>query len=307
MKQRIPLFLLFLCLAVIAGVLDNLLIGADLTKWTVTLFTLTGVYVLRVVVEYIALKNSGDERSQYQLRKTISLVFWVVAVLVLLRAAVENPQAIMVAYGLVAAGIAVSLQDFFKNFVGGIMLLTSRMYRVGDRIEVDGVHGDVMDVGMLYTTLLEIRGWVDGDQATGRINAIPNGYVISKTIHNYSKDHNFLWDEISIPITYGSDWRKAQEIFTEIVSRETTEATQSAEAGIQKIGERYYLSKRNTEPAVYITMTDNWIQLHIRFVVEIRDRRLVHNQISEKLLEAIESHEDVEIASETVNINTWSQ
>ncbi len=304
MKQRIPLFLLFFSLTAVAGLLDSLLVNTDLTKWTLTLSTITAIYVTRVVIEYGALKRSEDERSRYQLRKTISLVFWVIVVLITLRAVVENPQAIMVAYGLVAAGIAVSLQDFFKNFVGGIMLLTSRMYRVGDRIEVDSIKGDVMDVGMLYTTLLEIQGWVDGDQATGRINTIPNGYVISKAIHNYSKDHNFLWDEISIPITYESDWRKAQEVITEIVSRETAEATQSAEEGIQKIGERYYLSKRNTEPAVYITMTDNWIELHIRFVVEIRDRRLIHNQITEKLLEAIESRDDIEIASETINMNT---
>lgn len=285
------------------GVLDSLLTDTNLSKWVVALFILTAVYIVRMIIEYIALKRGEDESSQYQLRKTVSIIFWVVAVLVILRSLVENPQAIMVAYGLVAAGIAVSLQDFFKNFVGGIMLLTSRMYRVGDRIEVDGIKGDVMDVGMLYTTLLEIQGWVDGDQATGRINAIPNGYVISKAIHNYSKDHNFLWDEISIPITYESDWRKAQKVITEIVSEETAEATRSAEAGIQKIGERYYLSKRNTEPAVYITMTDNWIEFHVRFVVEIRDRRLVHNQITEKLLGAIESSDDIEIASETVNMN----
>lgn len=297
------MLLLLLLLTSVAGLLDGLLVNTELTKWAVTLLVITIVYVARMVIEYIALQHSDDERSQYQLRKTITLVFWVVAVLVVLRTIVENPQAIMVAYGLVAAGIAVSLQEFFKNFVGGIILFTSHMYRIGDRIEVDGTHGDVMDVGMLYTTILEIQGWVDGDQATGRINVIPNGYVISKTIHNYSKDHNFLWDEISIPITYSSDWRKAQKVITEIASEETRTATQSAEAGIQKISERYYLSKRNIEPSVYVTMTDNWIQFHVRFVVEIRERRLVRNQITEKIIEAIESYDDIQIASETINMN----
>lgn len=303
MKQRIPLFLILLSIAVALGFVDSLLDSQDLLDWTVTLFVITAVYVFRMIAEHVSFKASDDERTHYQMRKTISLIFWAVATLIVLRTIVEDPQTIIVAYGLIAAGLAVSLQDFFKNFAGGIILLTSRTYRVGDRVEIDGVHGDVMDVGMLYTTMLEIRGWIDGDQASGRINTIPNGFILSKVIHNYSKDHNFMWEEIDIPLTYESNWRKAQKMITEIVADETIDATRSAERGMQSIAQRYYLSKRNIEPAVYITITDNWIQLHIRFVVEIRERRITHNQIMEKLLEAIEKSDDIEIASETLTMN----
>lgn len=281
------------------------LYGIDVSQWKTTAVTITLLYIVfKVVLEGLVAGQISSNKSRYIFRKVVSLTFIVVAAAAILRVWVEDPSTLAVAYGLIAAGVAISLQDLFKNFVGGLILIFSRPYSVGDRIEVEGKYGDVLDIGLINTTLLEIQAWVDGDQATGRLSIIPNGAVLSDTIFNYTKDHGFMWDEITIPVTYESDWKTAKQTILDLVAKETREATETAEKDIERIGEKYYLSKRNIEPAVYLSLTDNWIELSIRYVVEIRDRRLVNDLLMQKILEAVQSSPNVDIASSTITVTT---
>jgi small-conductance mechanosensitive channel len=180
--------------------------------------------------------------------------------------------------------------------------MTGNLYRVGDRIEIGGETGDVMDIGIMNTTMMELRGWIDSDQATGRITSIPNGKVITTQVHNYTKDHSFLWDEIMIPITYASNWKKAKEVMLDIVTRETVEIVKEAEAEIEKIGETYYLPRRMVEPAVYLTPTDNWITFHVRYVTRVKERRAFRTRISEMILEKVQEYPDISISSTTTTV-----
>jgi small-conductance mechanosensitive channel len=104
-----------------------------------------------------------------------------------------------------------------KNFVGGFIVLAGQPYEVGDRIEIAGESGDVIDIGVMSTTLLEIGGWVHGDQPTGRVTIIPNGRVLTQQVHNYTKDHSFIWEELTISLTYDSDWQQVWDILLTIV------------------------------------------------------------------------------------------
>jgi len=107
----------------------------------------------------------------------------------------------------------------FKNFIGGLMIFINGLYRVGDRIEINQKYGDVIDVGVFYTTLMEMRVWVSGDQNTGRITIFPNGVFLTGTLQNYTRDFDFIWDEIALPITYDSDWHQAANMILEIVKK----------------------------------------------------------------------------------------
>ena len=256
--------------------------------------------LFKVLAEVLVARKLKDSRTRYSIRKALSVAFWVVAAGVVVRIWIPDPQALIVAYGLVGAGVAIALQDLFKSIAGGLVLFLGGTYRVGDRIAVGATQGDVIDFGMLNTTLLEIGQWVGGDQATGRITTIPNGNVLSLPVHNYTKDHGFLWDEIVIPITYDSDWKRAESELRDLVTAMTAADTKAAEAEVQKLEEKYYLSPRNIEPAVFIAPNDNWIAFHIRYVAKVRDRRLVRDKLSHAILEAIERNERVKIASQTL-------
>jgi small-conductance mechanosensitive channel len=248
----------------------------------------------------IAARRISVRRTLYSFRKSLSIIYIIVVAAVLLRIWIDTNY-IFVFYGIIGAGIAIALQDLFKNFVGGILIIFTRVYQAGDRIEIAGTMGDVIDFGILTTKVLEIcaRG-VKGDQPTGRICIVPNGAVISSSVFNFTMDHTFIWDEISIPITYGSNWKKAVAIFLEIVREGTTEVAATAEREIERIGERYFLPKKVVEPSVYLTLTDNWITFEIRYVTEVRARRAVKDDLSRKLLEAVEAAGDIHIATENI-------
>ena len=308
MIKKLINLIIFSGVAVIAWFLNLNYQNADLVKILQSFTAISIIYfVLKVFLEGAISKRISDSRARYSFRKTTQVLFVLIASIVVLRIWVPNPQALLVAYGLFAAGVAISLQDIFKNFAGAITIFVSNVYKVGDRIEIDSKLGDVIDIGLFYTTILEIGEWVSGDQATGRIMMIPNGQVLFNPIKNYTKDHNFVWDEISLPVTYDSDWEKAITLIEEVIKNETDPATKSAEKQISKLQERYFLSKRNIEPKVFVTPTDNWIMLRARYVVEVRDRRSVSSDLSKLILKTISQSEDITIASQSISMSIHSE
>jgi small-conductance mechanosensitive channel len=274
-----------------------------LEKGFYTFLAVTILYfVFKSVIEETVVRNIKEAKARYSFRKTVSILYIVGILLALIRIWVEHTQTLLVSYGLIAAGIAIALQDFFKNFAGGIIIFVTGIYRVGDRIELNAKIGDVIDIGILYTTLLELREWVAGDQATGRLTILPNGLVLSGIVNNYTKDNNFIWDEIELPITYDSDWQEAAATIRRIVAAETKTMADEAEKEILKLGEKYYLTIRAVEPEIYLTLTDNWITFHIRYITDVRKRRVIRNKLGQLILEEIRKSVKVKIASATVDI-----
>jgi small-conductance mechanosensitive channel len=272
-----------------------------LERGVITLFSISMIYLgLRVVFENITLSRISEIKTKYSFRKGITVVFYLLIAIVMATIWVENTQALVVSFGIIGAGFAIALQDVFKNFAGSIFIISSGLYSVGDRIEIDQKMGDVIDIGLWNTTLMEIRGWVDGDQQTGRITMVPNGAVISTPVFNYSKDFTFIWDEITIPLTYQSDWKEAISIFSAILKEQNDKMVAEVERAIEQIGTKYYIIKKGMEPSVYLTTTSNWIQISMRYLVDVRQRRQVHNELSRKMLAAVEESEVMEIGSSTM-------
>jgi len=303
MKRRIILLIFWIIISASLWYANFIYPSIYLQKGFHTFLALAIIYFFfRLVFEETLSKRIKEYKTKYSFRKTASILFFAVLIISIIGIWAVDTQTLLVTSGLIAAGIAIALQDFFKNFVGGILIFVTGTYRVGDRIEVNSKYGDVIDIGIFYTTLMEIKEWVSGDQATGRLTIIPNGYVLSSVINNYTKDYNFIWDEIGIPITYDSDWKEAYTKILSIVRKDTENTTDQARKDISKLGEKYYLLKGDVEPAIFLTLTDNWINFNIRYVTEARERRLLRNKLSQMILDEIQKSDKIKIASTTINI-----
>jgi small-conductance mechanosensitive channel len=264
---------------------------------------ITITYLLfQIFLEEYASKRIKDSKTRYTFRKVLSIVSLTIALLALLTIWITETQNVLIAFGLIGAAIAFALQDIFKNFMGGILLFINGSYRVGDRIEIDGKYGDVIDIGVLNTTLMETRGWVSADQVTGRLTIIPNGVILSGTIQNYTRDFDFIWDEMSLPITYDSDWNQATQKILEIIKRETKEVIDNAQKTMERIEGKYYFTRRSLEPSIFLSLTDNWITFSIRYVTDVRNRRELHNRIGRLILSEIAGSDKIKIASATINV-----
>mgnify|MGYP001415204585 CR=1 FL=1 len=233
MKRQLLVFTLLLVISGVLGAAAHLLNDPVVTNSFFTSLVLTISYLFfTIILGMVIVQRITDLKTRYTANKALSALSIVFIIALCLRIWVTDTSALIVSYGIIGAALAFALQDVFRNFVGGFLITISSMYRVGDRIAIDNNYGDVMDIGMLNTTLMEIRGWVAGDQPSGRLLTIPNGLVISHPLYNYTRDHSFVWDEITIPLTYDSDWRLAKDLVLGIVVRAKATNAIRADANI---------------------------------------------------------------------------
>ena len=207
-----------------------------------------------------------------------------------------------VAMGILGAGIAFASQEVIGSLAGYVNIVTGDLFQIGDRVRIGNVVGDVLDVSILRTTVMEIGEWVRADQYTGRTVTVANRVVFSEPVYNYTQHWPYLWDEIVIPITYTSDWRRAGEIMLEHGRRYTARFQSQAQAKLSALIENYPVSETAVEPTLYVMMTDNWIEVTLRYVVEARERRWVKGQLHRELLQHFESMTDITVASMTMEI-----
>jgi small-conductance mechanosensitive channel len=261
-------------------------------------------FLFWVLFDELVTSRVRDSKTRYSLRKVFSVLGVAAFLIVLVAIWIVETQNILITLGLIGAAVAFAIQDVFKNFIGGLMIFINGLYRAGDRIEINQKFGDVIDIGVFYTTLMETREWVPGDQVTGRLTIIPNGVVLTGALENYTRDFDFIWDEITLPITYDSDWNHAASVILEIVRRETRLVRENAQRIMEKLEGKYYFTQRSLEPAIFITLTDNWISFGIRYATEVRSRRVLHDRLSRIILSEVEKSDSIEIASSTITITS---
>ena len=204
--------------------------------------------------------------------------------------------------GILGAGIAFASQEVIGSFAGYVNIVTGNLYHIGDRVRIGDVTGDVLDISILRTTVMEIGEWVQADQYTGRIVTVANRVVFSDPVFNYTQRWQYLWDEIMIPVTYKSDWQRAGEIMLERARKYTSHFHEQAEAQLAAMMKVYPVQVTTVEPTLYIIMTDNWIEITLRYVVEPRERRQVKGQLHHELLQHFQSEPAITVASATFEI-----
>lgn len=261
--------------------------------------------VVGAVVGRVASARAQDRYRKYYTRKT---VHYVVAVLTVIGLGILwRPFAgqLGLVLGLVAAGLVIGIQDIIASLAGWFNIVSGSIFRVGDRVEVGGVRGDVIDITPLRTKLMEIgsrvddESWVRGRQYTGRIVAVANKATLSDPVINYSASFEYLWEELMIPVDLRDDWQLAERIMTEEVLRVSSSA--EAEHAIAEMIRRYPVARTEVEPRVFVNVTDNYLELSARFVVPIRRSRRVRDELTRRILEQF-AEAGIPIASATQNV-----
>ena len=178
---------------------------------------LVGIIIINLIVRFLQryIASHVDSKDvRYGIRRAVTFFGYLAAVLLIIGIFSDQLNNITVALGVAGAGIAFALQEVIVSVAGWIALSFGQFYTIGDRVQLGGIKGDVIDIGVLRTTIMEIGEWVKGDQYNGRIVRIANSFVFKEPVYNYSADFPFVWDEFAIPIKYGSDHNLARKIIT---------------------------------------------------------------------------------------------
>ena len=250
----------------------------------------------RLVNQYVR-----DTDTRYRGRKAATFFGYVVVILYLVVLFQDRLGGLTVALGVAGAGIAFALQEVIASAAGWLAIIFARFFSVGDRVQISGVRGDVIDIGILRTTLMDCGEWVGGDQYNGRIVRIANSAVFKDPVFNYSADFPFLWDEIRIPVTYSSDRNLSREIFGKALDEVVGSYVPSAAAKWGRMVDRYRIEDARIEPAIFMSANDNWIEFALRYVVDARQRRSTRDRLFTYVLDAIDgTNGRVKVASSTV-------
>jgi hypothetical protein len=216
---------------------------------------------------------------------------------------IDNIKDYTIIIGLFTAGITFTLQELILSIAGSFYIFFVRVYKPGDRIEINNIKGDVIDIDSIYTTIMEMGEWVSSDNYSGRIVKISNAFVFKGPIKNYSMDFPFVWDELNILITYGSDISLAKQIVMDSAIGLLSEYTQKSKAKWEEMVKRYYIENATLDPTLAINLTDNWVQLNLRYITDYKLRRKTRHELFQEIeLAIIKTAGKVVLASATLQL-----
>lgn len=271
----------------------------DVALW---LFSVAIVWVIvRLLRRWIA-REVDDVNRRHRLRKLSGYagVFVVIALgLALFVGRLGQLAAIL---GLLAAGLAIALQDVAKSVAGWLWAQGQPGFGPGARIEVDGLVGDVIDVGLLKTTVLEVGNLVYGRQSSGRLATIPNSRLLGSSTFFTPDYAPYAWQELRFLFTYESNWRKAVGLLEEAAAEEYETVAEPADRACRRLEERYAIVVGTRTPIVYANAADSGVELTVRYLTHIRRRRGTADHITRRLLEAVEAEPDLDFAYPTTRV-----
>jgi len=245
--------------------------------------------------------KDGDTR--YRVRKALSFAGYVLAFVYLAALFSDRLGGLTVAFGVAGAGIAFALQEVIASIAGWLALTFSNFYHPGDRVQLGGIKGDVIDIGVLRTTLMELGQWVDGDLYNGRIVRVANSFVFKEPVFNYSGDFPFLWDEIRIPVRFGSDRQAARALIQQAADDVVAEYAATAAVAWKDMVKRYMIEDARVTPAITLVVNDNWMEYTLRYVVDYRRRRLTKDALFNRIMDLVDASEGkVQLASATFEL-----
>jgi small-conductance mechanosensitive channel len=255
--------------------------------------------VARLVVHRILDRRVQEVQRRYVINKTLNYVLgfaFFITVMVIWFGGLTGWSAYL---GLVSAGLAIALQDPLVNLVGWIFISVRKPFVVGDRVEIGGLRGDVIDLRLFQFSLIEIGNWVDADQSTGRIIHVPNGWVFRQTLANYTAGFRFIWDEIAVMVTFESDWRRTKEILVETATRHSAIRDEEASEEVRRASRKYMIFFQHLTPIVWTSVADSGVVLTMRYICEPRRRRSTATAIWEDVLDAFAGEDGVDFAYPT--------
>lgn len=255
--------------------------------------------LVRLALSRIVLPRISNPERRYAIAKTTRYVLLAFLSAGLLWTWIGDRTGLATYLGIASAGLAIALQQPLMNLVGWLYIVGRHPYQNGDRIEIGPHKGDVVDIGMMHTTLIEVGNWVQADQSTGRLLHVPNAWAITQATANATEGFGFVWEELPITVTFESDWREAKRRIEEAVAVDADAIRAQAERQMHASSDEYVIFYRNLTPIVWTSLGPNGVTLTARFLCEPRRRRSTKADLTERVLDAFKQQPVVELAYPT--------
>ena len=251
-------------------------------------------------------------RAKFWSRQALNLLSAAVMILGLLSIWFSDPARAATVFGLISAGLAFALQQVITSIAGYIVILRGSTFNVGDRITMGGVRGDVLRLGFIQTTIMEMgeppamQGaapdmWIRSRQFTGRIVTVTNSKIFEEPVYNYTRDFPFIWEEMVLPISYTADRAAVETMLLDAARRHGVNPDTMAAEAKHRLQDKFGVEPIDLEPRVFFRITDNWLELTVRFLAPTHGIRNVKDAMSREIVVGLEKA-GIGIASSTYDI-----
>jgi small-conductance mechanosensitive channel len=256
-------------------------------KLVFAILGILAIYRAVHLLEIILPSHFGRVVERYRVRKIVGFAGYVFAILLVLILFEDRLGRLNLALGVAGAGLVVALQDVIASFAGWFAISISGLYRVGDRVQVGETKGDVIDISIVRTTLMEIGNWVRGDLYNGRMVRIPNNLVLKGPVFNYSQEFRFVWDEIKVPLTAHSDHRFAREMLLRVAQETVAHFLVEAEVAWKRITDNFRIENPRLVPVVAMAVNSGSLEFTVSYIVDYMERTVMKDRLFTKIADEI--------------------
>ena len=276
------------------------LIGATTQNWHKLVLTLAFIaiawafaWILRQFLKLFIGSRSGT-RFQFWAKQGVSLIVAAILILGVLSIWFDSPSRLASVLGLIGAGIAFALQRVITAVAGYFVILRGKTFNVGDRIVMCGVRGDVVGLSFMQTRIMEMgqspreetdkKSWVRSRQFTGRIVTVTNDKVFDEPVYNYTHEFAYIWDEISVPVRYPNDYEAAEKCILAAGAKYALSPQKIGHEEMDRIKERFGIELDDIGPNVFWRITEDWLELTLRFLGPDHGIRGIKDQIAREII-----------------------
>jgi small-conductance mechanosensitive channel len=250
--------------------------------WIVIILFL--VFAADRLIDHFFTRFTSDRKQLLTLRSVVRFAVEALGALAILLIIFGAPNQMSTILGLAGAGLTVALKDFIVAFLGWFVLMGRNGVRVGDWVEISGVTGEVVEIGLLRTVLLEAGNWTDSGHPTGRQVAFVNSYAVEGHYFNFSTSGQWLWDEVRFLVPPDENPYGLFEKIQAIVTKETENNTRLAQQEWQRVTHRYGVSSPSVSPAINVRSTSAGVEVAVRYIARANERSEVRSRLNHAIV-----------------------
>lgn len=258
--------------------------------------------ILNKIAQGLIIKYVNEPELRYRTAKVTRKGLALLSIVAIIALWAEGLRVALTVLTVIGAGVAIAMRETVLSFAAWIYILIRVPFKQGDRIEINAVRGDVLDIKIMHTTVMEIGEWVAGDQSTGRLMHIPNNWIFQHALKNYTRGFKFIWNELTFVVTFRSDWQRAREIILQHAQESASIVERHAEREIRDMSREYLVHFAILTPFVYVRVVENGVQLTLRYLCEARKRRGTEHALTVASLNSFQEAGGIELAYPMVGV-----
>ena len=261
--------------------------------------SIAAILTLHLALRYLILPIFARRDRLFVFRRNLGYATALLILVVLVRFFLEDLKDIGTVLGIAGAALVIALQDLCSAFAGWFVIVASGKVRVGDRVEIGGVLGDVIDIQLLRTTLNELNHWMRVDEPTGRVVAIPNSFIFKEKVVNLTHVHPYVWSRLDIIVTFETPAIEARETLWKILQETTRDVFEEAREAARQMEKRYGAQDATYEPKLVNSIDDSGVTFGLLYITHYRQRSAMRNRLNERIIEEFSRNPRLQFAYPT--------